>query len=279
VEVTSNGRYRGIFVYKGISLRDLLELAHIQKKDKGFSKLIDTGIVVENREGKKVFISWGEIFYRNPEEVLIAYSYKPVKPHFLNCNKCHGKEFYKTILNQLERQIELPKLVIADDFYTDRCIEDVTTIKVVELDKSTVWRKLKRLYSDRIEIFKNDVKVKEILDLFGGKRSEIEVKVLGEGRGYHGIKKFEGVDLKEVIKRLNIDRDFNRAIIVYGVDGYRSVFSVGEIFLSKEKILLADTVNQSSIEKGGKFVLIPSEDIFADRMIKAVSEIRLIFPP
>jgi len=97
-------------------------------------------------------------------------------------------------------------------------------------------------------------------------------------RPYHGIKKFEGVDLKEVTKRLNIDRDFNRAIVVYGVDGYRSVFSVGEIFLSKEKILLADTVNQSSIEKGGKFVLIPSGDIFADRMVKVISEIRLIFP-
>ncbi|RLJ03285.1 MAG: hypothetical protein DRP08_03735, partial [Candidatus Aenigmatarchaeota archaeon] len=94
VEVTSNGKYHGTFVYKGISLKDLLELAHIQKKGEGFQKLIDTGIVVENREGKKVFISWGEIFYRNPEKVLIAYSYKPVKPHFLNYNKCHEKKFY-----------------------------------------------------------------------------------------------------------------------------------------------------------------------------------------
>ena len=150
---------------------------------------------------------------------------------------------------------------------------------MVELDKSTVWRKLKRLYSDRITIFKNGIKIKEILDLSESKRSEIEVKVLGEERGYHGIKKFEGVNLKDLIKELNPHRDFNKAIIVYGIDGYRSVFSVGEIFLSKEKILLADKVNQSSIEKGGKFILIPSGDIFADRMIKAVSEIRLISLP
>ncbi|MCD6489262.1 MAG: hypothetical protein J7K20_00850 [Thermodesulfobacterium sp.] len=279
VEVTNDGKYHGAFVYKGISLRDLLELSHIQKKGKGFSKLIDTGIVIENKEGKKVFISWGEIFYRNPEKVLIAYAYKPVKPHFLNCNKCHSEKFYKTILNQLERQIELPKLVVVDDFYTDRCIEGVTTIKVVELDKSMIWKKLKNLYSDRIIVSKNGVKVEEILDLLEGKRLEIEVKVLGERRGYYGIKKFEGIDLKDVIKELNPDRDFNKAIIVYGIDGYRSVFSLGELFLSKEKIFIADTVNQSSIERGGKFILIPSGDIFADRMIKAVSEIRLISLP
>jgi len=279
VEVTSDGGYHGAFVYRGVSLRDLLKQVQIQKKSKGFSKLIDTGVMIENKQGKKVFVSWGEIFYRDPERVLIAYSYKPIRPHHLNCGKCHTKEFYTQILSQLERPVKMPKLVIVDDFYTDRCIEDVSTIKVVETDNFTVHKKLERFYSNRIRILKNGVEVGEISQLYGKERSEVKVKVLGEGRGYHGIKVFEGVELKEVLENLNIEKTLNCAVVVYGIDGYRGVFSLGEIFLSGERVFIADKVNQSPIDKGGKFVVLSSGDIFADRMIKAVSEIRLIFPP
>jgi len=278
VEVTKDERYHGTFVYKGVSLKDLLNIAKILTKEKKFPKFIDTGIIVRNEEGKEIFIAWGEIFHRNPEKVILAYSYRPVKPHFLDCSRCHAKKFYQPVLAQLDRTVKLPKLVISDDFYTDRSIEGVKEIEVVELNGSTMYNKIQNLYSDKIAVYKNGKKITEIKELVVPEKERIRIKILGEGGSYYGIKSFEGVELKEVIENFYAGNNLNGAVIVYGADGYRSVFSLGEIFLSKEKTILADKIDGASIKNGGKFVMVSSGDIFANRMVKAVSRIEIVFP-
>jgi len=51
-----------------------LEQAGIQKENSDFSKQIDLAVIVRNKAGKQIALSWGEIFYRNPAEVAIAFS-------------------------------------------------------------------------------------------------------------------------------------------------------------------------------------------------------------
>ena len=37
------------------------------------------------------------------------------------------------VMEPLGRAVGLPKLVIADDLYTDRCLEEITAIQVIDL--------------------------------------------------------------------------------------------------------------------------------------------------
>jgi len=61
-EIMKDGGFQGIFYYRGVPLRNLLEVARIQKKRKNFFKGIDLALAVRNKEGKQVVLSWGEIF-------------------------------------------------------------------------------------------------------------------------------------------------------------------------------------------------------------------------
>jgi len=75
--------------------------------------------------------------------------------------------------------------------------------------------------------------------------------------------------------------DLNSAFLVSAPDGYRSVLSFGEVFLSPagERILLVDTINNEPVKENGKFIMMPPDDVMADRWIKAVSKIEWIPVP
>ncbi len=57
-EVDRDEFYSGAFYYRGIPLRTILEMAHIQKEDASFSKFLDVCIVIRNAVGKQVVLSW-----------------------------------------------------------------------------------------------------------------------------------------------------------------------------------------------------------------------------
>ena len=73
--------------------------------------------------------SWSEVLYKNPSEVMIALSALAIVPHGKSgCSECHGVEVYKPALDQLDRKIIFPRLAVSNDFYTDRCLEDISHI-------------------------------------------------------------------------------------------------------------------------------------------------------
>ena len=53
-------------------------------------------------------------------------------------------EVYQSRLDVLSRKVGYPKLVVANDFYTDRSLEDVTNIEVVDLHLKMAIRKTAR---------------------------------------------------------------------------------------------------------------------------------------
>ncbi|MFA5322895.1 MAG: hypothetical protein WC373_09505, partial [Smithella sp.] len=122
-EVDSKKNFHGVFNYQGVSLRTLLELACIQKEENSFVKKLDMAIVVRNKAGKQIVLSWGEVFYKNPAETVIAFSAMPIMPYRL--------EKYEKWSNLLNRPIGFPKLVVANDLYNDRCMEEITSIEVI----------------------------------------------------------------------------------------------------------------------------------------------------
>lgn len=68
-EVFKDGSYKGSFMYRGVPLRTLLELADIQKDQGHFKKRVDLAITVKNEDGQQIALSWGEVFYKNPGRI------------------------------------------------------------------------------------------------------------------------------------------------------------------------------------------------------------------
>ena len=276
-EITRDKNYHGAFNYSGVPLKTLLELAVIQKEETDFSKLIDLAIVVRNREGREAVLSWGEVFYKNPAEIIIAFSAAPVMP-LRKCQDCHAPEMYQKWLEPLRRQIELPKLVLTNDFYTDRSLEDVVNIEVRDLHPKMASKKLPDLFSPEFSVTGAVDQILNIADISSYTRREVTDKQIGDGRGYHGLRNFQGVSLLELLQKAGIGADLNTVLLVSAPDGYRSLVSYGELLLNQsgKNIVIADQVDGVPLEKNGKFSLVIPDDLSADRMVKAVDKIEVI---
>ncbi len=72
--------------------------------------------------------------------------------------------------------------------------------------------------------------------------------------------------------------DLSTVILISAPDGYRSLLSYGELFLTPAggRILMADKINHNPLDKDGKFFFIPPDDLAADRDVKAVEKIEVI---
>jgi precorrin-4 methylase len=276
-EIKRDRNYHGAFNYHGIPLRTLLELASVQNEETDFPKQIDLAVVIRNKNGGQTVLSWGEVFYRNPAEIIIAVSAIPIIPH-KTCKDCHNTEFYQKWISPLNRQVGLPKLVVANDFYSDRSIEDITNIEVVDLHPKMVVQKLPELFSSGFTITGSVKQILEFADLSSYLHLEIPAKQIGDGKGYHGVRNFRGVPLLELLDKAGIEPDLNTVLLVSAPDGYRSLISYGELSLNPEgrNIIIADRVDNQPITKTGKFVLIMPNDLSADRWVKAVAKIEII---
>ena len=276
-EVMSDGCFQGVFYYTGVPLKSLLELASVEKEETAFGKKVDLAILVRNKKGDQVALSWGEVFYRNPGGIIVATSASPIMPH-KDCKHCHSPDIYKPRLDRFQRKIGFPKLVISSDTYADRSLEEIRSIEVLDLRPKMSAKKLKKLYSNEFTINGAVKKGLIIKELGAYPRREITVKHLGEGKGYHGIDRFGGVPFKAILDKTVIAPDFSITFLVSAPDGYRSLFSYGEIFLNPagDRMTLADRINGQPIKNGGKFILVPPDDLMSDREVKAVQKIEVI---
>lgn len=278
-ELTRDSRYSGVFVYRGVPLKNLLELAVVHKEEGGFNKPLDLAVLVKDKNGKTVVVSWGEVFYKNPSDLLIAISATPVRPHHAKgCGECHPSEVYQRALNQLDRKIGFPKLVVSNDFYADRCLEDVVSIEVVDLKKPYERKQGQKLFSPKFTVSDGRGKSVEMTDLSSYPHLEAAVKEVGDGRGFHGLKHFGGVSLRDLLKKVGASLDAESAVLISSVDGYRSLFSFGEIYLSPEgeRIMVADSEKGRPLKENGRFALVAPNDLAADRMIKAINKIEVL---
>lgn len=261
----NQAKFIGAYVYQGYSLFDLLREAIPKKKNAGqFSSPIDLLVIIENDRGEKALFSWGEIFYPNVlHRIIIATKVAPIIP---------------TATGETWPLPEKSKLVAADDLYAERNILNPQRITVVSCPLAVPpLKKNIRLYSEAIKISAGEKELAKISSL----PKELPIKELpviffGRGRGFHGIKSFSGVSLKQISgKYYQISPDLIKTgyLTIVGADGYRAVFSVSEIFNRNDfqEILLIDKDN----EEGGHLAIFVSMDFFSDRAIKAIKDIIL----
>jgi len=270
-EIMKEGSYTGSWFYDGVPLRTLLETAFVEKEESGFPKAIDLAIVVRNSEGKEIALSWGEIFYKNSADVLLATAATPIKPR----HKSEDSDGYE---KQFDRKIGFPKLVVAADAYADRSIENVVSIEVVNPRPGMGADKSAKMFAPSFTVTGAVTRKLAIDSLSGFPRKNLRVAHMGEGSGYHGSNDYAGVSVHALMEKAGISPKLSSIFLFSAPDGYRSVLSYGELFLgsSGQNMLIADTQNGKNIENGGKFVFVPSGDLMSDRDVKALEKIEVI---
>ena len=276
-DVTRNGDFHGVFWLQGAPLRTLLELAQVGKPHGAFHKRVDLALKVRNQAGKQVVLSWGEVFYKNPAEVILAVAARPVMPH-KKCAACHTPEEYEPRVKQLERRVGLPKLVLTSDTAGDRSLERVVSIEVVDPLKLPEGPRPKKLYAPTLTIKGVDGKQIAVLDKLPDlSRFTVLARQFGEGKGYHGSHRFTGLSLAALLAKLGVKGGVNTAFVISSPDHYRSLISWGELYLGPlgQRIMVADQSGGQPIEQGRFEVVLP-DDLWADRWVKAPALLQAI---
>jgi hypothetical protein len=260
-----SNRFVGAYRYDGYSLFDILTDRIPDKKNKEeFRHVIDLYVEIENASGEKVVLSWGEIFYPTAlHQVLIAAGVARIVPS-------KTKDLWP-----LPKEC---KLVVANDLLSERNISNPVRITVKSYGRSIpVNRDLNPLWAPEFRITEKGKTLATVSSVPAGVPYEtVHTVFYGRGRGIHSTNAFRGVLLKDILGgTVPADRQALRQgiAVMVGADGYRSVFSLGEILNRNDQaaVLLVpcDTVNTD----GGRFRIFPGCDFFSDRAVKSVSEI------
>jgi hypothetical protein len=276
-DIVKDGKFNGVFEFRGVPLRDLLDFAGVEKTETDFRKPIDLAILVRNKAGKMVTLSWGEVFYRNKEEIILATSAKPVFPE-KGIDHFESKDEYHQMIQTLNRTVDFPRLIVRSDFYTDRSIEGVTEIEVYDLRPDVPGKKSPHPYSEDF-VVNGSVMKPYTMDRFDeSSLKEIRAHIVGEGRGYHGTHDLRGLSLKGLIMAAQPNLNLNTVFLVSAPDAYRSLLSYGELFLNphSDRIQVTSERDGKPIKENGKFIMILPDDLFADREVKAVRRIEVI---
>jgi hypothetical protein len=274
-DFTRDKHYNGVFDYQGVPLQTLLRMAAMRKTGGGFNKNTDLAVVVRNQAGKEVALSWGEVFYRNPSNIIVAFSFTPVLPHRTDgCAKCHAPGFYQPALDKLKRKVGLPKLVLANDFYSDRCLEDIVSIEVVDLNRGSAKKPVPEPSAAKFTVIDAAGTGQDFADLSGFSRKQVDFKNIGDGRGFHGFRQFDGVALREVLARFDAGQEPDKVVLVTATDGYQGLFSFGEIFLAAlgDRIIISQQLKDAS----KSFTLVVPDDTAADRMVKNIRKVEIL---
>ncbi|APG28003.1 hypothetical protein A7E78_09230 [Syntrophotalea acetylenivorans] len=281
-EVDRNRQFHGVYLHQAVPLRTLLDMAEVITQDQPTGKGIELAIRVTGASGKQVVLSWGEVYYSNGTEYAIAFAAAPVKPMMTEarCQKCHGPEIYKSALEQYARPAQLPKLLIRGDFYTDRCLEGVTRIEVLDLYPKLKSDRSVKLESGQIQVTGLVAKELKLSSLKDYPQMKMWKKVVGLHMGYHGLHLYKGVSLAKVLESVGVGDELTKAVMISAPDGYRALFSFGELFQSFKgrRIMLAESADGKPLEgqRGGKYRIIVPEELVDDRDVLAVDRIEII---
>lgn len=299
--------YRGTFEVNGVALKDLLEKAEVAKATPdGFDRPLDLAVVVTGRDGRKVLFSWGELFLGDDAgAALLVDRIRPLVPHHheaiddsrfapgnllgvearekldvAGCAGCHDGE-------KLGR-IDVPRgvcLVPTRDATGRRFVEDVVSIEVRQAGFPAPPKK-KDLAEPWVEapalVLPDGKSVPLTADALKGiARVEGEDDAIGLGRGFRSHSRWAGASLAALLRaKLPAGTDSGLLfVVVTGSDGYRSLYSGGEVLLSRlpENVVLVDTEDgKPLLKKSGRLKSLPRGDFFADRDVRTVSEVRVL---
>ena len=261
--------FTGAYKYDGYSLYDILDGVVLKKKNASeFPPIIDLYVEVSNEAGEKVVLSWGEIYYPNfRHQIMVATAVTRIVPS-------KTKDLWPLPTDS--------KLVVGPDLVTVRNISNPTRITVRSLDsKYEIKKDLSPMLSEKIRMCVNGAEKSELTKI--PKKSTLytyNTVFYGRGKGIHGTTPFKGVLLSSLLNgmyNMSADNLQKGLVVIAGVDGYHSAFTLSEIVNRNDQQELL-VVDRGKEDGAGFFSIFPACDFFSDRAVKSVMEINLLLP-
>lgn len=271
----------GDFECRGVPLTALISLAGPRKESSSFMRPTDLAIVVRNNSGQRALFSYGELLFRSPSDVVLAFDAEPVIPR-RSCDSCHKNRSDHNWREALNRKPLLPRLVAGRDLDADRSLEGVTSIEVVELFSSEIQPNSKGKpqpsRSQAIEIRDGTALLATARSLDSYSRHNVHALEVGDAMGYHGEVRCEGALLTDVLTAAKAPSGPDVGYVVAAADGYRVLLSSAELFSTAQPppILVVDRCNGQPLGEQGAFKLIVANDTIAERWVKSVASINIV---
>jgi hypothetical protein len=269
----------GDFEFRGVPLAVLLSLAGPRKESSSFMRPTDLAIVVRNDSGKRALFSYGELLFRAPSDVVLAFDAEPVIPR-RSCDSCHANRSAHPWREALNRKPVLPRIVASRDLDADRSLEGVTSIEVVELFSPAPQPKGKSqpAPSQSVEVREGTVAIATTHSLDSYPRHSVHALEVGDAMGYHGEVRCEGSLLTDVLVASKAPSGPDIGYVIAATDGFRALLSSAELFSTVQPppILIVDRCNGQSLGKEGNFKVIVANDTIAERWVKSVAAINIV---
>ena len=301
------GAYRATVEADGVALKELLERAEVAKSmDDNFDRPLDLAVVVTGRDGTRALFSWGELFLAGDSgaavladrvRLFMPHHHEPVEDAVFasgawlgpearasldvsSCSACHdGGKLAK---------VDVPRgtcLVPTRDATGRRFVEDVVSIEVRQAgfpappkrkDLADPWVEAPPLVLPGGKTIALTAKATKGLPRVAGEDDGI-----GLGRGFRGHSRFSGPSLAALLgKALPAGTDPGLLfVVITASDGYRSLYSGGEVLLSRlpENVVLVDTEDGKPLfRKSGRLKSVVRGDFFVDRSVRNLSEVRVL---
>ncbi len=257
--------FYGTYRYDGYALCDILSEIKVNKESKEeFWPPVDLYIEVRNDRGDCTVFSWGELFYSADMYGIVI-----------------AKRVTRVMTGKTGELWSIPsqtQLVVSSDLFSERNIPNPTTITIKSLKGNYIVNRDSTLFLEHPKYFTIKDQSNQTLatiSTFSDTIPTISYPAIyyGHGMGYKGEREFKGQMLRDYLTPFlsKYDSKILREglVSISGIDGYRSSFSISEIINRNDQreVLLMDNY---SIYAGC--------DAFADRSIKGLTEIRIIFP-
>ena len=256
--------FRGAYFYSGYSLYDILNMKAIRKThEQEFKPAVDLYVIVENDEGKKVVLSWGEIYYSKDNcKIIIAQSVRAINPS-------------KTKMQW--PLAEKSKLICGNDLYPYRFLSNPTKITVTSAPGIYSQERMRETFSPHMSVLMGEEGV-SISDISHTEKRSFDFIGYGHGMGYKGIQHVEGYVLRNVLSTAIKISEFmipSAIVVVSAKDGYRAAFSLSEIMNRNDMNDFLLIEKNGSLEDG-KFNIFATPDYFVDRNVRSVEKIEII---
>lgn len=273
----------GDFECRGVPLMTLLSMAGPRKESSDFMRPTDLAVVVHAESGRSVLLSYGEILFRPPSDLVLAFDAEPVFPK-RSCDTCHEDRSNHSWMQALKRKPALPRLVAARDLMADRSLEGVTRLEVVELyslPSPAGKSKAQSGRSQSVEIREGSKVLATVRGLESYPRYKVHALEVGDAMGYHGDARCEGALLTDVLAAAGTPSGPDIGYVVAAPDGFRATLSSAELFsaVQPQPIYIVDQCNGQPLGDQGAFKLVVANDTIAERWVKSVSSINIIRAP
>jgi hypothetical protein len=267
--VAPDGKFQGTYRYTGIPVINILE-GIAPKKHEGapFDRPLDMIVTFISSDNKQSHFSYGEVTMTDDTNpVMLAYSRTELLPAKLK----DSNEPYKWNIHKGD--VKGLRLICPGDSDTGRYLDDVVKIVLREID---VDNSILPVMQKGVKCKAGLVKVVEggrvgALTLSGVEKRSIKNRIrTGHGQGFKGISGAEGYELISLLKKNFSGSDPNDYFLFVACDGYRTLFSGREIFLTeagKNMMLITEVDGKEQMTLGS------IKDYYVDRETWGLSHI------